>query len=165
MVAVDKASELLNWAELEDVEGFSHRYFRVGLFCAFGNFDSNGLENSIQEEAKVLRERVLIFEGEYFAIVSFLDSVVEQKDIVNVVVLQLLGNDWFELGVELLGFIGGKQEQQVDCGDHSMELRLLADEDIFIEKFDIIDGILDPLCILWGKGVKQVELGISHCIW
>ena len=50
----------------------------------------------------------------------------------------------------------------MNSSDHGMELRFLVDENIFVEKLDIIDSIFYSLVAFGSQSVQQVELSISH---
>lgn len=60
--------------------------------------------------------------GEDLAVVAFLDSIIEQKDIAEQGHSQLFGSNGFQLAVKLLGAIGGEEEEEVDGSHHSMLL-------------------------------------------
>jgi hypothetical protein len=57
-----------------------------------------------------------------------------------------------------LGFVAGKEEEQMDGGDHGVQLRFVRDESVLVEKLDSADRVLILLAVAGGKSVEEVEL-------
>lgn len=54
-VSIDELSKFSLILELEDFQSLWNWKFRVGLFCAFGNFKSDSLWDSVQESVEVIK--------------------------------------------------------------------------------------------------------------
>lgn len=164
MVAIHETAQQLSWFKLEDIQSLLQWYLGVGLLSTFRDLDSHRFQDSVKERAKVVWKRVLLLKREDFSIVTLFYCVTQQQYILNVWVLELFDSDRFQLGVELLIFIGGEKEKQMYSSDHRVELRLVRNQRVFVEKLHVVNSILDSLVAPRSKSMKEIQLWEPHWI-
>lgn len=157
MVAVDKVAQKFWRIELENIQSCLERDLRVCSLSAFRYLYPDSFQDGVQEGSEVLRKRVLLFKGEGFPVVAFFDGIVEAEDVLDIGVLEVFDLDGLEFGVELLTFIAGEEEEEVDGSDHRVVLGLVRDQGVLVEELGVIDGVFDAFVVPGGQSVEEIE--------
>jgi hypothetical protein len=148
---------------LEHFEGFLEGELAVGLLCALGDLDADGVFDFLKKGAEVV-ERGLLALFEHLAVVALLDGLVHFEDVLDEIIVDFDCGEVLELGVELFVAVGREQEEQVDSDDGLVVLGLREVEVVLVEEPDALNGHLEFAGGARDEAIEQVELSKGSCV-